>query len=313
MNWFFRTQRNLTLGTCIAIMACLGCSVPAFSATKRGAKACSELAEGANDSVLNDLSLKADPTVDLPSTDLVYLHQQEGHDPFRFFQEGMDLENENPLSVTNRSGLSISVGGAAFNTSVDGSTRFEVKALQRTSTRQRFLVKATAANRRGYQILVNVDRVQKVAHVWMRERNGKWSPWELAGTYSSQKPNLNKAEDAAPPALPRGLIGEGDDGRMRVMIVSPPGEPPTLTLYRDSIGMQVHGRIKIEESVRIAILNGQLANLNGVEQTDRANELRMSVTGYDYKQNPTLTVEGQIAGRPFRLRGCNAWTSSTSL
>ena len=122
----------------------------------------------------------------LPKKDLVYLEQKEGIDPFGLFEEGMDPENENPLSVSNETGkLEVSVGGFSYtHGEKDGPNFTTIKPLTFTPARQKYLVNNTYEGKSSYQLIIDVNRKDKSATVMMREfENGKWSGWEKAATY----------------------------------------------------------------------------------------------------------------------------------
>lgn len=121
----------------------------------------------------------------LPEGTLVNLEQKEGIDPFGLFEEGMDPENENGLSVDNDRGtLAVSLGGFGYTDGeTDGKNHTEISALEYSATRQRYLVVSTYEGKNGYELLIDVDRQKKTANVFMREFDKKWSGWELAARY----------------------------------------------------------------------------------------------------------------------------------
>ncbi len=145
---------------------------------------------------LNDtrVSVTSSPTT-LPQKPLVFLSQiGKGNDPFDIFEEGLDVENENSLSVTNEDGtLNVSLAGASWqHMDRDPSNKIEVYALEYSAGWQRHLVTVTSKQSSGlsYQILVNVDRTKKFARIWMRTKEGsskKYSKWEHIVDYGPQE------------------------------------------------------------------------------------------------------------------------------
>lgn len=135
---------------------------------------------------LKDTSTQKLNTFVLPQTDLVNLGQKQGFDPFDFFEEGMAPENENRLMISNSKGkLEIDLGGSSFvHNSKDGSLLTKVQALEFSDAWQRYLIDLNYNGSLTYQILVNVDRTHKAAHVWMRKKiEGPWSDWKLTAIY----------------------------------------------------------------------------------------------------------------------------------
>ena len=131
---------------------------------------------------------EAAKTPALPKRDLVSLPQKEGIDPFGLFEEGMDPENENGLSVSNASGkLEVSVGGFAYtHGEKDGPNLTTIKPMTFSATRQKYLLTNTYEGKNSYQLIIDVNRKEKSATVMMRQfEDGKWSGWEKAATYGA--------------------------------------------------------------------------------------------------------------------------------
>jgi hypothetical protein len=136
--------------------------------------------------LLDDLSLTARRGTKVPLREVVSLSQRRGIDPFGLFQEGMDPANQNGLSVDNSTGkLEVSVGGFHYTHGEnDGHNRTSITALEFSDATQRYLLTSKYDGTDSYQLLINVDRKAKTAHVWMREFD-RGPAWDLAATYGA--------------------------------------------------------------------------------------------------------------------------------
>ena len=125
--------------------------------------------------------------IELLKKPLVYLPQKgEGFDPFGNFEEGLDPKNENALSISNESGnLDVSLAGSNWvNGEKDQSTESMIDALEFSSDWQRYLVTIKNQGKISYQIIINVDRNNKLARVHMREdQDGRLSAWASVVDY----------------------------------------------------------------------------------------------------------------------------------
>ncbi len=137
---------------------------------------------------LNDLSVTpAAKIATIPDGDLVYLSMTKAVDPYGYFEEGMDMGNENPLSIDKAKKIfSVSIGGSGFaNDNKDKYNQQTIQPLAFSKESQRYLVTLKYEHKVTYQILINVDRTKKKAKAFMREWNGKkWDTFSLLATFA---------------------------------------------------------------------------------------------------------------------------------
>lgn len=293
------------------------------SVNYRGSRLCGER-EKSCEHFLADTSQIAERPLNLPAGDLLYYYQLEGIDPFNLFQEGMDPGNENPLSITNRGQLEISVGGWAFEPGKEHKEKTDIQALSYSKERQRYLISVTGEGGGGYKLLINVDTKAGLAHVWMQDReNGKLSDWMLAGRYTNDpdkaqkeeeeeegdeedvtdvpvetRPNVEtkKApksnEEAQSPAVDSGsdytgfgLVGDGDLAEKHLLLLTKNPTGHRLTAYFGSTPFTgVLASVLVSDDVAKAIAAGDMQSLEGASGSDKESGDRL-----DFK----------VAGRDF--------------
>ncbi len=137
---------------------------------------------GAPASPLDSLSLSQVKGTTLPRGQLVYLEQTAGPDPFNWFQRG--LENDNPLDVNNAGKtLEIKIAGQCYvHGQRDGADVWQITPLEYSRVAQRYWISTTGDP--SFELLVNVDRREETARVWMRQpQGGAWTPWKVAVEY----------------------------------------------------------------------------------------------------------------------------------
>jgi hypothetical protein len=274
-------------------------------------------------SVLEDTSTTPKKGISLPKEDLVYLAQKEGIDPFNFFQEGMDPENENELSVSNKEGLEVSVGGSHFKSGPDGANKIKVTALEYSETVQRYFIDYQVGGGSVYQFIINVDSAAEIAHVLMqvkKEKQKVWSGWDLAVIYAASERAIAKPSPAVPEARPalhpekfEGLMVEDRDTNKKVLLKLDVDDTGPV-LYAFDGGHElggVRGWVSIDESVRAAIAKGELELLPDLKITDSANnsELEFSIDGQDARGNKRIGIRGTLNGKAIHLSDGTPWTS----
>ena len=207
--------------------------------------------------VLSNLSLVAGEPA--PVGEHVYLLLADGFNPYGYFGEYVKPGREEWLIVSNVDGLGISVGGKSFREGEDvGDERLTVQSLEYTKASERYLVSSKQGNKIQRQVLINVDRPGKAAHVYHRTSEGRetLSPWALAATYG----NL-----PYPPAADfsrYGFIGVDERGHERLVTVGRTFERFTLDVHRDAKPRSsIFLRVGIDADLRDAVVAGNFARL----------------------------------------------------
>lgn len=257
--------------------------------------------------------------ITLPLGKIISLDQIEGIDPFGIFEEGMDPENENPLSIYNESnGLKISIGGSAFKNEVDSYYTFEVRALEYSKKIQRFLVRAVAKDD-SFEILININPKSERAHVYMREKKKSWSKWLLAAIYGNTSPSQAFAESDSQPT-PRaplsgldyiGLAGDStmSDGKQIMKLKDGPNGAQ-LVVYEGSNEMtRVVAIVGISDEIYNLIGSGDLAALDKKNFVGKNGSVEFNIDGRNFDGKPRVRVQVKENNQDaIEITGCNPWT-----
>jgi hypothetical protein len=260
--------------------------------------------------------------VELPQGTLVSLYQNEGIDPFNFFQEGMDPANENGLNVENdKAGLSVGLGGARFVNETDGSCDFRVEALEYNAVTQRFFVHCAIKAGGGYQILVNVDVAKQQAKVWMKEADEKlkWSDWAVAALYSAEKTEPSPEKEYTLADLPDVAVTDKYNGikcqnHTEGWQLFAMDGPASMKLHYESFETSdIVGAVTVNDKFQKIVATGDLRKLHRLHLVDGdKTDLQFTASDSSDPAKPTLEITGKLKGKNIKLTKCYSWVREKS-